>query len=73
MARCIVTGKGSKGAVIVCETRIGDVVLKAVKTAPHKYTVHAETPRIHLSTTIYAANERELRRRIEEWIEHELP
>ena len=69
--RCITTGKGEKGAVIVCETPEGDVIVKAVKTAPGKYDVYSEMPSKKYKTVILAPNTRELRKRVEEWIEHE--
>ena len=72
MVRCITTGTGPKGAVIVCETPEGDVVLKARKIAPYKYDVYSEYPRGEFKTVMYAGNIRLLREKIEEWLEHEL-
>lgn len=71
MVRCVETGRGVKGSVFVCETPKGDIILKARKIAPYKYDIYSEHPRGEYKTVIYARNRRELRRKIEEWLEHE--
>ena len=68
--RCTETGRGSKGSVFVCWTPRGDVVLKAKKVAPNKYDVFSEYPYGEYKTVMYAPNRRELRKRIEDWLEY---
>ncbi|RLG50037.1 MAG: hypothetical protein DRN90_00240 [Thermoproteota archaeon] len=68
--RCTETGRGSKGSVFVCWTPKGDIVLKARKVAPYKYDIVSEYPLGRFKVTMYAPNRRDLRKRIEEWLEH---
>ena len=70
--RCITTGKGSKGAVFVCSSPSGDVVVHARKVAPYKYRITATLRRKHLETTIYSPTIRTLRRRVEDWVKYKL-
>lgn len=70
--RCITTGKGEKGAVFVCETSRGDIVIKALKTAPGKYDVYSEVPNKKYKTVILAPNITELRKRVAEWLDYEI-
>ena len=69
MARCIVTGRGVKGAMITCETQIGYIAFRALKVGPYRYDVYSEYPRGRFKTVIYARNYTQLRRRIEEWLD----
>ncbi len=69
LVRCTETGRGPEGSIFVCWTPRGDIVLKAKKTAPFKYDIYSEYPRGKYKTIIYAPNRRELRKRIEEWLE----
>ncbi len=69
MIRCVETGRGAKGSIFVCWTPRGDVVLRAEKTSPYKYDVYSVLPRGEYKTIMYATNRRELRRKIEEWLE----
>ena len=67
--RCIETGRGSKGSIFVCWTPRGDVILRARRTGTYKYEVFSEHPYGKYKTVMYAPNRRELRKRIEEWLE----
>ena len=66
---CTETGKGPKGSIFVCWTPRGDIVLRARKIAPYKYDVFSEVPFGKYKISMYAPNRRELRKRIEEWLE----
>ena len=68
--RCIETGRGPEGSVFVCSTPVGDIVLKAKKTAPYKYDIYSEYPRGKYKTVMYASSRSVLRRQIEEWLEY---
>jgi len=57
---------GVKGSVFVCSTPEGDIILRAIKEAPNKYSIISEKPYGKYKTTMYATTRRELRRRIEE-------
>jgi len=70
MVRCTETGRGPKGSIFVCWTPRGDIVLRAKKIAPYKYDIYSELPPGEYKTVLYAPNRRELRKRIEEWLEH---
>ncbi len=72
MVWCVTTGKGVKGAIIVCETPIGDVGLKCLKVAPYKYSVYSEYPPGRFKTVMRARNVEDLRKQIQEWLSHEL-
>jgi len=66
--RCVETGAGSKGSVFVCETPVGDVGVRVLKTsAPYLWTVYTEYP-FKKYTTMRALNRNRLRKYIEEWI-----
>jgi len=67
---CVETGRGTKGSVFVCDTPRGSIVLKALKTRePYKWDIFSEHPIGRYKTIIYARNRRELRKKIEEWLE----
>ena len=66
--RCIITGRGPKGAVIVCDTPKGDIVLKAKKVGGQRYDVYSEVPYMKYKTTIYANRPGVLRRNVQEWL-----
>ncbi len=68
--RCVETGRGEKGSVFVCWTPRGDVILRARKLAPYKYGITSEVPLGRYKTIMYAPDRRELRKRIEEWLEY---
>jgi hypothetical protein len=65
---CIETGRGPKGSIFVCSTPRGNITIRARKVAPHKYSISSELPPGY-ETVMYAPNRRELRKRIENWLE----
>mgnify|MGYP005635524967 CR=1 FL=1 len=69
---CIEVGRGPLGSLFVCSTPQGDVILKAKRIGPYKYDVFSESPRGRYKTIMYASTRRELRRKLEEWLRHEL-
>ena len=72
MVRCITTGKGVKGAIIVCESPIGDVGFRCLKIAPYKYSVYSEYPPSRFKTVMYTSGVSDLRAKIQSWLEYEL-
>lgn len=70
--RCIEVGRGSKGSIFVCARTPDEpgIVLRARKIGPYKYDIYSEFPRGKYKTVMYAPNRGELRKRIEEWLEH---
>jgi len=73
--RCIETGRGRKGSMFVCYTPQGDIAFRALKQAPHLWSIEVEYPttlKNTLSTHLRAPNQKELRRYIEEWVEYTL-
>ena len=66
---CTETGRGPKGSIFVCWTSQGDVVLRAKKVGPNKYDVFSEVPYGKYKITMYASDRRDLRRKLEDWLE----
>ena len=66
---CTETGRGPKGSIFVCWTHKGDIVLRARKIGPNKYDIFSESPPGKYKIIMYASNRRDLRKRIEDWLE----